>query len=240
MRRIALTALAAATTLAVAVAPAHAAMQSVQGLKASISPNKAGTSKKPKNVSLTVNPFVTLNSADAPFATSGATIYLDKNLVFNTSRFKSCAASTVQVNEAKCPKGSKVGSGSAVGFALGLREDLKITAYNAPKGKGLNLLVVGSEPLTIRAVLDGKLAKASGAFGRKLIVPIPEGLQQPAPNAFATLTDFKVNLSSKQKVGGRSYVQLKGCTKRKLQFAGDFTFTNGEKQSPKTTVACKR
>ncbi len=242
MRRTVLTSIAAFTALAVAATPAMA-MNSKQSLKASVSPNKAGTSKSPKNVALTVNPSVAFDPSDAPFATKTATIYLDKNLVFNTTKFKSCAAGVVLTNEASCAKGSKVGTGKASGLALGLTENLTVTGYNAPKGKGLNLLVVGSSPLTIRAVLESKLVKGSGAFGKKLIVPIPEGLQQPAPGAFATLTNFLTKISATTTVKGKKvgYVQLKGCpSSKKLKFKGDFGFTNGETQSPTTTAACRK
>ncbi len=242
MRRLILASLAAVTALSVAAAPAMAAMNSKQGLRASVSPSKAGTSKKPANIKLTVNPFVTLDASDAAFATTKAIVYLDKNLVFNLTKFKACSSSKVLANEKSCASGSKVGSGSAQGKALGITENLTITAFNAGS-KGLNLLVVGAAPLTIRSVLEGKLQGASGKYGKKLVVDIPPDLQQPAPGAFATLTDFKVVISGKAKIKGKttSYVQLKGCpSDKKLNFSGDFTFTNGEQQSAATTVACTR
>lgn len=242
MRRIILTSLAAVTALSVAAAPATAAMNSKQGLKASVSPNKAGTSKKPRNVDLTVNPFVTLDPSDPPFATTKAVVYLDKNLVFNNRKFKACSSAKILASEKSCPSGSKVGSGSAQGKALGLTENLKITAYNAGK-TGLNLLVVGNAPLTIRSVLVGKLQGASGKYGKKLVVAIPEDLQQPAPGAFATLTNFRVKINRSAKIKGKTtkYVQLKGCpSNKKLNFSGDFSFTNGEKQTAAATAGCRR
>jgi hypothetical protein len=37
-----------------------------------------------------------------------------------------------------------------------------------------------------------------------------------------------------------AYVALKGCSAGKLQFKGDFVFTDGSKQSPTSTTACKK
>jgi hypothetical protein len=36
------------------------------------------------------------------------------------------------------------------------------------------------------------------------------------------------------------HVALKGCSGGKLKFTGDFVFTDGSKQSPTSTAACKK
>ncbi len=137
-----------------------------------------------------------------------------------------------------CSSKSKVGTGSAVGFALNQRQDLKLTAFNAAKGKQLLIRVQGDTPLQIDEILVGKLSSASGAYGTKLTVEIPPTLQQPASGVIATLLDFKLAVK-----GGSSktpFVGLRGCTSGGLKFKGVFTFTDGTSQTVTTKATCKK
>lgn len=235
MRKVAVLAVMAAVPVA-AVSIAQAATVD-QTINVSVSPSKAGTKKKPVPVKLKVDIKTKKKVASEEFATKTATIFFDKNLVFNPKSFPTCTAATVQSNEAGCAKGSKVGSGSATGEALGQVQNLKVSAFNGP-GSTLNLHVTGSTPLAIDSVIVGKLQKASGIYGTKLAVTIPDNLQQPLPGVFATLTSF-VTTINKQSRKGKPYVGLAGCTKKKLNFKGDFVFTDNTKVTAKDTVACK-
>ena len=69
------------------------------------------------------------------------------------------------------------------GVALGLTENLTVTAYNGPAGNKLELHVDGSSPLVIHSVIEGKLQGRHGPSRQKLVVTIPETLQQPLPGA---------------------------------------------------------
>jgi len=206
-------------------------------MKASVSPSKKGTAKKPANVKLNVELITQPTAGEPAFATRSTVVHFDKNLKFGGKNLKSCSSSQVQADDTKCPKGSKVGSGSATGVALGLTENLTVTAYNGPTGNKLELLVDGQSPLQIHSVIEGKLQKDSGLYGQKLVVAIPETLQQPAPGAFATLTDFKTSVKgtgSKK----RPYVGLAGCAKKTLNYKSDFVFTDGTTSTATTTSKC--
>jgi hypothetical protein len=236
MRKLTLMAVAAAVTAFCVVGIAQAVTPTT-ALKASVSPSKKGTKKKPKNVKLNVELITQPTPGEPPFATSSTVVHFDKNLKFGGKYLKSCSAAQVQSDDTKCPGASKVGSGSATGSALGLTENLTVTAYNGPSGNKLELLVDGSSPLTIHQVIEGKLQKDSGLYGQKLVVSIPAALQQPAPGAYATLTDFKTSVKgtgSKK----RPYVGLAGCTKNALNFKSDFTFTDGTSSNATTTSKC--
>jgi hypothetical protein len=235
MRKLTLMAVAALTALgAVGVAQA---VTPTTTLKASVSPSKKGTKKKPKNVKLSIE-LITQPKADEPgFATKSTVVHFDKNLVFGSKYLPSCSAAQVQADNTKCKKGSKVGSGSAQGVSLGLAENLTVTAYNGPGGNKLELLVDGQQPLQIHSVIEGKIVSDKGKFGKKLVVAIPPALQQPAPGAFATLTDFKTAVKgtgSKK----RPFVGLTGCTKKKLNYQADFVFTDGSTSTATTTSKC--
>jgi hypothetical protein len=230
---------ACAIALALGVAGIAQAVNSKQSMSVKLAKNKAGTAKAPKDVGkLTVDLAVAVDQTDPPFATKSTTLFFDKNLVFNSAKFKSCTEPQVRTGAAAC-KAAKVGSGLAQAQAVGQTENLTVTAYNGPKGKTLLLRVKGTQPLDIDAVLVGKLVKGSGIYGKKLIVAIPDNLQQPLTGVYATLTRFKTTVGGVQK--NVPYIGLKGCPAgKKLQFKGDFVFTDGTKQSPKTTVPCKK
>jgi hypothetical protein len=198
-------------------------------------PTKAGTKAKPANTKLFVDIITIPAPNDPPFATSDTVVHFDKNLVFNGSKLKSCSQATVQGDETKCPSGSKVGTGKATGNALGQTENLTVTAYNGPGGNKIELHVNNAQ-LGVNAVLEGLLKKGSGKYGKKLIVPIPKNLQQPVQGLFATLTDFQTSVKGTSK--GKPYVGLTGCTKKKLNFAGDFLYTDNTSKHAETTVAC--
>jgi opacity protein-like surface antigen len=235
MRKLTLTAGVAA--LAIGAVGAAQAVTPTTALKTSVSPTKHGTKKKPRNVKLNIELITQPNPNDGPFATKTTVVHFDKNLKFGGKYVKTCSADKVRSNNTACPKGSKVGTGSATGVALGLTENLTVTAYNGPGGNKIELLVSGTSPLTIHDVIEGKLQSDKGKFGKKLVVAIPDTLQQPAPGAFATLTDFKTSVKgtgSKK----RPFVGLAGCTKKKLNFQADFVFTDGSTSTAKSTAKC--
>ena len=188
MRKSMALALAGALILSLVTAGLAQAVTSHQSVAVKLAHGKAGSAAKPKSVgALTVDMKVALDPSDQPFATRTATIHFDKNLVFNSAKFPSCTEAQVLSGAAACAK-AKVGSGKAVGLALGLQQNLAVTAYNGPGGKAVLLHVTGTNPLRIDSVIVGKLAPDSGAFGRKLVVSIPANLQQPLTGAYATLT----------------------------------------------------
>jgi hypothetical protein len=234
MRKFMITAAALTALGAVGIAQA---VTPTTSLKASVSPSKKGTVSKPKNVKLSVELITQPTPGEPAFATQSTVVHFDKNIVFGSKFLPTCSQAQVQADITKCKKGSRVGSGSAQGVALGLTENLTVVAYNGP-GSALELLVDGSAPLAIHSVIEGKLVSDSGKFGKKLTVPIPANLQQPAPGAYATLTDFKTSVKATGSKK-RPYIGLKGCTKKTLSFKSDFVFTDGTTSTASTTSKCR-
>lgn len=229
----------AVTALAVAASPALA-VQSTQSMTASVKPvQKAGiakaSKKRPANVALTLSPKVAFDAKDNPFSTSRAVISLDRNVTFGGWKLPSCTAP--QAFQGTCSPKAKVGTGTALALAAGLKEQLKVTAYNGSDGHSLLLRVQGEHPLPINEVIVGELTKAGGAYGSKLTLDIPKGLQQPAPGAWATLLDFNVTVK-----GGNAGAPLLGVTsmpKGGLKVGGAFTYTDGTTQSVATKAALR-
>jgi hypothetical protein len=207
-------------------------------ISASMSPTKHGTKTKPKATKLVVKLATTPNPADPAFAASDTIVHLGKELVFNGKALKTCSASQVLADDTKCPKGSKVGTGKAAGTALGLTENLNVTAYNGPGGKKLELLVDGATPLQIHSVIEGILSSDSAPYGKKLSVHVPDNLQQPAPGAYATLVQFDTTIN---KILGKKkapYVGIATCTTKKVAFGVDYKYTDGTTKSTTTTASC--
>jgi hypothetical protein len=234
--------LAIAVTGALALAGIGAGISSAVNpditISASMSPSKHGTKKKPKGTKLVVKLATTPTASDAPFAASDTIVHLGKELVFHGKALKTCSASQVQADDTKCPKGSKVGKGVAAGTALGLTENLTVTAYNGPGGNKLELLVDGQTPLQIHSVIEGILSSDSAPYGKKLSVHVPDNLQQPAPGAYATLVQFDTTINrilGKKKV---PYVGIASCKTKKVAFAVDYKYTDGTTKSTTTTGSC--
>lgn len=237
MRKKIALALAGALILVLGTAGLAQAITSQQTVAVKLAQSHAGTAAKPKSVgALTVDMNVAVNPADKPFATKSVVVHFDKNLIFNSAKFPSTTEAQVRSGAASAK--AKVGTGSAAGLALGQREALKVTAYNGPGGKSILLHVEGTSPLSIDTVIVGQLKPDSGAFGRKLVVSIPANLQQPVGGVYATLTSFLTKVGGSAK--GTPYVAIKGCSGGKLNFKGDFVFTDGSSQSPTSTTACKK
>jgi hypothetical protein len=236
MRKVALIG-AAAVVGALGITAVASAIQGTQAISIKLQSNRGGTKAKPRSVSrLTVVTTTTPLPGEPPFATRQAVIHFDKNLVFGTSKFASCAQSVVQTNPANCPAASKVGGGSAVAkLSTGSTVLPTITAYNGPQGKKIFLLV--KEPtFNVNSVLIGTLKTDTGKYGRKLDVAIPANLQNVA-GIIITLTQFTTRVGGTAK--GTPYVGLKGCTGGKLNFKGDFFFTDNTSKSATTTATCR-
>jgi hypothetical protein len=235
--------LLAVSALALVVTASAWAVNADQGLSISVSPSKAGTKTKPKSVKLKITTTTTPKDS-AQFSTTKAVLSFDKNLKFGGSKFKTCTLATVQSDETKCPKGSKVGSGSAKAQA-GPGGQLKVpsisvTAFNASKGKALLLHVIYG-PLNIDQVLNAKISKGSGAYGTKLTVPINAALQSPAPGLFATLTEFITSVSGHATDKAKTpYVGLTGCSGGSLKFQGVFTYNDGSSKTATASAKCSK
>jgi hypothetical protein len=233
--------LAAGLALAVAaVVPAFSAPGASHGtvLSASTSPSRKGKPTKPVGVKIhTV--FTTQPPAQGQpgFATKRTVVHLPKYLRFHGDKFKHCSEATLNASgPTACPSGSKIGSGTAQGQALGQTENLTVLAFNGQGSKQLLLYVQGSTPLAINSTIVGTLKNDTGKYGKKLDVAIPANLQQPLTNVYATLTKFDTTIGGK--VGGKNYVDSIGCIKSKRNWGADLEFTDGTSDKTTTTSTC--
>lgn len=202
---------------------------------------KKGTKAKPTTLKLSTT---TKTSAKDPaqngtYATKSAVIHFDKNLKFNAKSFPTCTESTVVNTPADCPAKSLVGKGyaKAVIGAGQIKANPTIKAYNAAGGKLILRLLKAEGEVDSSGVLTGTLKKDTGKFGQKLVVPIPEKLQNQFGLAI-TLTEFNTVIKA-QKSKGKGYVESIGCGKtKKYNFGGDFVFSDNTKVKVTSTSKC--
>lgn len=239
MRKVAVLMAMLATALFSVVGVAYA-VEKTQYLETKTTGGK-GSKKKPRAVKLRVNTGVSANvpAENGTFANSKTTISLDKNLKFNNRKFPYCSEQMVLTDEAECPKGSKVGTGSVAAVAGpggNIKVAPRVTAYNARNNKLLlKLTKAPGDPVDSTGVIVGTLKKASGKFANKLEVPIPAKYQQQL-GLFITLQKFDVTISKTYK--GRPFVMSTGCTGGKYNFGGDYTYTDGTTVKLTATSKC--
>jgi hypothetical protein len=99
-------------------------------------------------------------------------------------------------------------------------------------------------PGTIRKGLVGKVSRASGKYGSKIVIKIDDDLQQPAPSVFSGLVDLQTTLKAKR---GKNYlISSTGCKSKahnvgvKFTFAPNATFPATGSVSGETKAPCKK
>lgn len=262
MRRIALIISALAAALVVA-APAQAEeVKSIQKGEVIVKPNIAGTKAKPQAVSITVRAYFDDISPDlgreVQFATVRGDVFFPKEGLTNNKLFPGCAPSVVFTDEKRCPAGSKIGTGTARGIGLGLDENVVLTAFNLPGGKGAAVLVVGDTPLIIREVVVANLKTLTNdpLYKYQLTFDVPKNLQSPAPGVIAAVKDFKMTIPAMflkkngkfvKKKGQRiPYIATTGCATGKwagkaiLQYTTTFDSAIASTQTIDVSVPCKK
>jgi hypothetical protein len=210
---------------ATAVAQAPEATMTV-----SVSPTKAGTKTKPKSEKLTL----TINNNNSQRSASALDIKAPSTILVSGKGFPVCSQAKLESGgKAACPKGSKVGGGSASAL-LGVNTPtpqqlhFKVTAFTAG-AKKINFYLEGVELSGIKLVAPGTIK------GHNLHVAIPKAAQQPITGTWAGLQSLTTTLSGKK---GKHYVVSSiGCKSKKHKFATTITFVdNGVAPGGKVTA----
>ncbi len=174
----ALAAVCATGVVAVAgPALAQSGSTSIEVKKVQVSPNKAGTKKKPRAVKLTVNAKIKHADTSNRSIVQSIRILFPKGSLYNGAKLPKCSQADLSNGEipAKCKK-AVMGSGKANAWADTTRTVAKITVVNG----GANAVYFFTEmdnPAVVRTPAPGKIKKLSGKWAYQLDVTIPEELQ---------------------------------------------------------------
>lgn len=220
MRRIALILAVVATSAAVPASASAALVTAIQKAGATVSPNKAGTKKKPKPVKLTLTSSFDASEVTRQinegnqFAMTNGTIFFPKEGVTNASKFPGCEPNVVLRNEKQCPSGSRIGTGKATGVGLNLVEEVTLTIFNRPGGKGVTVLVVSvpSAPVELRDIVVVNLTKLGAAetYGYKLDFNVPNTLLQPVQGVLASVQSLQITIPIQYAKKKGKFIKSKG------------------------------
>ncbi|MGH2762109.1 MAG: hypothetical protein ACRDL0_04645 [Thermoleophilaceae bacterium] len=147
-------------------------------VKTKVSPNKAGTKKKPRGV--TLSGTVTWDSEEGfePPIITGARVLFPKGSLYNGRKYPKCSVAQLNRNGlGGCPRKSIMGKARAVAFADTEITRPKVTIVNGG-ARRVCLYTVMNNPARVRACVPGKIKKLrSRKWKYQLTLRVPEVLQ---------------------------------------------------------------
>jgi hypothetical protein len=225
-------------------------------------PNKASTKKKVRPITLEINVSTADPAVPQPPPLKKVVIRFNKGGVFNGKLFPKCKLSALQTKGPKaCPKGSKVGTGSALASAKPIIDSVKaaVTVFNGePKGGVPSVLLYNvpeiSSPIVVQGTVEKKpavsCANGAGQCDYVLTFDVPEIPTLPgAPPASVLNVKTKtlnVFVSKKKRVHGRTrtvrlpYIGAPKECKGKWAADASFTFYDGQASTAIASLPCKK
>ena len=232
----AVAALALVVVAAVAVAQTPSPNTTVSS-KVTVSPNKAGTKKKPQGIKLNFkSTFTTPGDVEHPIITGG-TVLIGKGGVYNGGKFAKCSEATLnRGGPSKCPPKSIMGSGSGVALADNVTTVPRITVVNGGPSK-IYFYTVLQNPARVQAPVPATITKTSGKWAYKVTFKVPTSLQIVAGIPI-TLNSLNVT------VGGKSYakefIATTSCpSNKKWEYQSAFDLSTGGSIDYTGSVPCK-
>jgi hypothetical protein len=225
-------------------------------------PNKASTKKKVRPITLEINVTMSDPAVAQPPPLKQVVIRFNKGGQFNGKLFPKCKFSALQNQGPKaCPKGSKVGTGSAVASAKPIIDTVnaKTTIYNGEAKNGVPTVLLYnvpdiSSPITVQGTVAKKSAVscANGAgkcdYVLTFNVPqIPTLPNAPAASVLSVKTKtLKVFVKKKKRVHGKKRTvkipYIGAPTKCSGKWVADatFSFYDGQTSSTTASLPCKK
>jgi hypothetical protein len=186
-------------------------------LNSSITPKKAGTAKKPKDSTVSID-VVNKNSKRTM---SVLQIVLPKTIKTSGKGFNYCTEEKLNAEgKATCPKSSKVGTGTAsalngVNTPAPNRLTFKVTAF-VGAADTINFYLEAVELPGLKVTAPGKIK------GRKLTITVPKVAQSPAPGTYAGLESLQAKLHGKK---GKNFLfRSVGCKNKVNKVSAILTF----------------
>lgn len=226
---IALSAVAYAQT---AAAPSHTET-------ATVSPNTVGKSVK-ATITLTTAP--TDNSTVSNF-----TFQFPRELKLDPRGFKFCTPNKLEkagFTDSACPKGSKVGSGTAfanIGSRSGKRIDFNVTVYAGTKTSLTIRLIGQGDNAAIKRAFPAVIKSATGDFKQQLSTNIPKDVQFVGGTVPVVLGQVKIAIQGKS--GSSILLKSVSCPKNKTWTLGTkltYSVPAGAKSQAKASVKCRK
>jgi hypothetical protein len=236
MRKILILAVGALALAVAAVAIAQTPPTTMTN-NVTVSPNKAGTKKKPQGVKLNFkSTFTTAADLERPIITGG-TVLIGKGGVYNGGKFATCSEATLnRGGPSKCPPKSIMGKGTGVAKADTVETRPKITVVNGG-AKKIYFYTVLQNPARVQAPVPATITKTSGKWAYKLSFKVPTSLQIVAG---IPITLDSLNIT----VGGKSYakdwIATTSCpSNKKWEYQSTFDLSTGGSIDYTGSTPCK-
>jgi uncharacterized OsmC-like protein len=221
LRKYLIAAIAAVTAISLS-AVAIAQAPNTATLTVKVTPAKAGTKKKPKNATYTLD----VVNDNTQRTMSDLDVFLAKNVKLSLKGLPKCDPDTIFARD--CPASAVLGRGEAkakVGVNGPNPTDLtfEVTAFKT------NSPVTGKEMLgffiddghNLQFLTETTLTKASGKYGQKLHIDVPD-LAQRVGATYNGLVSLNAKLTKKVK---KNYlISTTGCKAKKHPYKVDLTF----------------
>jgi hypothetical protein len=244
------TALALLALLGVATSASAKTLVKIGG---TVSPAIVAFTTTPQALSLSVDVRFSSDVAGAdPGTVTKAIVYFSHGPRVNGALFPSCdprRLSRLHGARSACPRGSRIGVGSALGTSPqlhGVDERLGVDVYNGPHGRSIVFFIHGLNPVAISGIIDAPLqAIHSHRWGYRLTLKVPRTFQEITTGIFASLLRFTTHVGGTVRVREhgrlvrRGYIEVLACPPGALvPVRGVFDFLGGESVATDGFIAC--
>lgn len=171
---------------------------------------------------------VSVLEVDTTFSTDtpGAQLFMVQRAVLyfpdhgtNGRLFPSCGARQIERfngDVRRCPKGSKIGSGTvkAQVLQLGVTATGRVTLFNSGHGKSLTFNIQTYLPAYINRSFDARITQLPGSrYPEKLTLEVPSTLQEVLSGVFVAVQEFDVTITGAVRTDGvqHSYLKARTC-----------------------------
>ncbi|HKG04288.1 MAG TPA: hypothetical protein VKB03_14005 [Conexibacter sp.] len=241
---------AAVALVALALLAGSAGAKTLVDISGTATPPISAFTLKPQTLSLTIDTrFASDVAGELPGTVSKAVIYFPHGPRVNGRFFPSCDPQRLRRLRGApraCPRGARLGGGTALGaspqFGIGVRERLTVDLYNGKGGRSIIFFLRGLNPVLVSGMIVAPFAALHGGrWGYRLTLNVPQGLQEIAPDIFASLLDFKVTAGGSVTVHGHryGYIESLACPPGALvPVRGVFSFRGGDSTTTDSYIAC--
>ena len=205
---------------------------------ARVSPNDAGTKRKPQGVTLTVTThWETPEGLPRPVV-QRALVLFPKGSVYNGGKYPKCSkAALAREGLGACPTRSIMGKGSADAWADTVLVHPKITVVNGGRNR-VYLYTVLTQPARVQAPVDGILRKRTGKWAYELELLVPTVLQRVAGIPIQ-LRDFTVTAGRKR--GRTDWLATTSCPANgRWPFSVETFYNTGGSSIREDSLPCRR
>lgn len=236
MRKL-LTSLALVSLAAIAVPPGAAAQTAPDAkltVKAKVSPNKAGTKRRPQGVKLRVKAgWQAPAGVERPVISSAIALF-PRGSKYNGGRYPRCSKRVLQRSgPSKCPKRSIMGKATGVAYADTVTTRPRIVVVNGGPRRAW-LYTTLYHPALVKEPVPVIVQKRRGKWAYRVRIVVPETLQIVAGVPIA-LKSFSL------RAGRGKWLATTGCPKsRRWPFKVTTNYAAGGSSTFTDSVRCRR